>query len=93
MSNMHKIGKTATTIRIENGYTYVKYHNTDVVKFNERKIILNSGGWLTKTTKNRMNQISNVYDFGYYVYQKNYKWFIDFKGETLEFIDGITLKG
>ena len=77
MANMHKIGSTATTVRTENGYTIVRYHNTDVVKFNSDEIVLNTGGWKTNTTKARMNQTSNVYGLGYRVYQIKGTWYVD----------------
>ena len=79
MANMHKIGSTATTVRTEDGYTIVRYHNTDVVKFNSDEIVLNTGGWKTNTTKARMNQASNVYGLGYRVYQKDWEWFVEYR--------------
>ena len=63
----------------------VRYHQTDVVKFNHEKIILNSGGWNTFTTKTRMNQASNQFGLGYYVYQRDFDWYVDYNGRTLEF--------
>ncbi len=85
MANMYKIGTTATTIRTENGYTIIRYHQTDVVKFNQDEVILNTGGWWTATTKARMNQASNQFDLGFRVYQHNYKWFVDYKGDSIPF--------
>ena len=58
MSQQSRIGRTATSIYTENGFTSVRYHSTEVVKFNHEKIILNTGGWHTFTTKTRMNQAS-----------------------------------
>ena len=84
---MQTIGKTDAS-----GMHCVKYHNTDVVKFNKDRIILNSGNWHTATTKARMNQTSNQFDLKYQVYQENFAWFVDFNGETLEFNDRIILK-
>ena len=61
-------------------------------------ITLNSGGYRTATTKRRMNEVSEEYDLGFKVYQKNVDWYIDItqklRGKwqscTLDFIDGIT---
>ena len=75
----------------DNDYTKVKYHYTDVVKFNFQEIILNSGGWHTLTTKTRMNQASNQFDLGYCVSQKDFEWFVDFKDEILDFYDNMKL--
>ena len=62
-----------------------------LVKFNHEKIILNSNGWATATTKSRMNQTSNQFDLGYQVFQKDYAWYVDFNGKSHDFFDGITL--
>ncbi len=86
------IGKHATTIREEEeGYIVVRYHYTDIVKFNEREIILYSGGFETATTKRRMNQVSKTFNLGYKVYQRNWKWFVSYKGLDWPYYDGITL--
>ena len=53
-------------------------------------ITLNSGGYRTATTKRRMNEVSEEYDLGFKVYQKNFDWYIDIMQGTLKFIDGIT---
>ena len=75
MANMHEIGSHKTNIRSEEGQTIVRYHNTDVVKFNCCVIDLNTGGWDTATTKVRMNQTSNQFNLGFKVFQKDYQWF------------------
>ena len=91
MGQTQTIGKTATTVYTENGFTCVKYHWTNVVKFNAEKIILDSNAFSTVTTKARMNQTSNQFNLGYQVFQKDFAWFVDFKGETLDYYDHIEL--
>lgn len=95
-----KIGKTATkVIKGDDGYTRVLYHDTVVVAFNEYEIILNSGGWQTKTTKTRMNQASDEFGLGFSVsgsietrrYTPTAPWTVHYKGETLTFGDNMTL--
>ena len=80
-----------STVTLE-GLTSVVYHSTAVVQFDNDKIILNSGGWDTRTTKTRMNQSSNHYGLGFEVYQVNYSWYVDYKGETIPFMDMMRLK-
>ena len=93
MSRYNKVGKHKTKVLIDvDDYRTVKYHNTVVVRFNHREIILHSGGWYSATTKLRMNQTSNQFNLGFGVYQKNFKWFVDFNGETLPFEDNMTLR-
>jgi hypothetical protein len=91
MARLDKIGTVATCVYHNGDFTCVKYHYTDVVKFNWDKIILNSNGWQTQTTKTRMNQASNQFGLNFQVYQKNWDWFIDYNGQTVEFYDGIEL--
>lgn len=49
------------------------------------KLFLTAGGWWTNTTKNRMNQASNQFDLGYNVFQKDFNWFVDYRGKVFEF--------
>ena len=90
--NLNKIGKVATAVIQENFGTKVKYHNTVVVEFDIDQIILNSGGWKTLTTKNRMNQTSNEYNLGFQVFQKDFDWYVDFDGKIIPFKDGMILE-
>ena len=77
MTQTYQIGKVGTKIHTHEGVTYVTYHATDVVKFDQDMIILDTGGWFTNTTRTRMNQTSNQFDLGYHVYQKDYTWYVD----------------
>ena len=86
------IGNHKTSVVNDNSVTMVCYHNTPVVKITDDEIILNSGGWLTATTKRRMNQASLQYNLGFAVYQVNFSWYVDYKGNTIPFEDGLTLK-
>lgn len=89
MTQLNEVRGNATTIRTEhlgkNPDTIVQYHDTDVVRFNTEKIVLNNGNWLTKTTVIRMNQASNEFGLGYHVSVKKGVMYVTFKGETLQF--------
>jgi len=92
MSKYNEVGSHKTAIyQNERAMTAVRYHATEVVQFDNDKIILNSGGWRSNTTKLRMNQTSNQYGLGFSVYQRNFEWFVDFGGSTVPFVDGMTL--
>jgi len=91
MSQSQKVRGVATSVEKRDGWMVVRYHSTDVVRFNSQSIILDSGGWSTFTTKARMNQASNEFDLGYQVWQKDFVWFVSWKGEELEFEDGMEL--
>lgn len=56
----------------------VRLHNTEVVTyFPDGRIMLNTGGYETTTTKRRMNSYSSAY-----VYQKDCEWYVVHKGIT-----------
>lgn len=72
----------------EDGSIALKYHNTDVVTFAPGFVELNSGGWLTPTTKERMNRGLAMAGLGFSnVYQDKKIWYV----KDAEFFDGIRL--
>lgn len=91
MVQMQKLSTNNTTITERDDYMNVTLHSTDVVRFNEQEIILDSGGWNTFTTKARMNQCSNQFNLGYKVIQRDFKWYVEWKGDLLPFADGMKL--
>lgn len=67
----------------------VLLHETDVILFYpDDKIVLNSGGWKTKMTKDRINNYSPVS-----ISQKNGIWYVIHNGKEVIFKDGITIDG
>lgn len=80
MSRQDRVGSHKTRVFTEKGVTKVRYHETDVVSFDDEKIILNSGGWNTNTTRDRMNQASNQFDLRYGVSRRSDQLFTDFGG-------------
>jgi len=86
ISNLNRM--KATTVRTEEGVIIVRYHLTDIVKIEADRITLDTRGYFTNTTKNRMNQVSQVFELGYRVYQKKGEWYVDYKDETFQFGSG-----
>lgn len=91
MQMLHVRGVATQVFTNEEAELCVQYHSTIVVKWNDEKIVLNSGGWRTNTTKARMNQASNEFRLGYQVYQKDYEWFVAYNGEVLKFEDNMVI--
>ena len=85
MAQQHTIGTHATTVSEIDGLMTVVYHRTPVVRWDHTQIILDHGGYMTATTKTRMNQASNQFRLGYYVYQKNFEWFVHFEDREIAF--------
>lgn len=76
----------------EKGQIEIIYHQTAVVTYNFEQIILNTGGWWTRSTKTRMNQASEALGLGFRVFQKKGDWFVDYKGNIQPFDnDSITI--
>jgi hypothetical protein len=90
-----KAGKTGDNYQVINGYktrvltdeekTWVFFHDTPVVTFNDETIELNTGGWKTRSTKVRMNQASQEFKLGFRVFQKQGGWFVEYQKETKPF--------
>jgi len=65
----------------------IKLHDTDVVTFAPSgAIILNTGGWKTVTTKDRINSFSP-----YKVYSDRGTWFAHIGEKRVPFADGVTI--
>jgi hypothetical protein len=82
---LNTVGTHKTTVSQKDSVLSVVYHWTEVVKVTPKEIILDTNGWWTNTTKARMNQASNQFDLGFRVYQKNFEWFVEYKGKTIHF--------
>lgn len=90
MGQMIKVGKVATKIIKEGDTTCVKYHNTVVVKFDDKQVRLDSGGWRTVTTKLRMNQTARQFGLEFGVWQENWEWFVQLPDKSVvDFEDGM----
>lgn len=79
------IGKANTAVYIENGETVIRYHETDVLRVSEEKIVLNTGGYFTKTTKARMNEGARAFSLPLEVLQKKNLWYAVYNGKTFLF--------
>lgn len=69
----------------------IKLHATDIVVFSPDATVLNSGGWQTVTTKDRMNKFvpGRVFsDRGIWYYSASGKWNPQ---ESVAFADGLTI--
>ena len=87
------IGKTNTAIlREDDGSVTVILHETPIVKIDANHVVtLNSGGYETNVTKNRMNQVAKEFNLNFQVFQKDHQWYVSVPGGDLEFHDGMTI--
>jgi hypothetical protein len=86
-ADRRKVGNNTYAEILYDGTVAIKLHNTYVVKINPNgTYTLNSGGWQTVTTKDRINQYSPRY-----VFQKNYEWFVKIDDKVFPFEDGMVV--
>jgi hypothetical protein len=65
----------------------LKLHQTDIIEFYPEYVVLNTGGWFTHTTKERLNAYSPVF-----IHQKNSNWYIGgYEDSTSLYYDGIKI--
>ena len=82
-----KIDNNTYEIIFNNGEKAIRLHNTNIIAFKPNgDIILNSGGWNTPTTKNRISEYSP-----YHIRQKNRIWYIDVNGIEYTFKDDMRI--
>lgn len=82
-----KVGNNTYAEILHDGSVGILLHSTYVVKIHEdNTYTLNSGGWQTLTTKDRINQYSPRY-----VYQKNFEWFVKINDKSYPFVDGMVV--
>jgi hypothetical protein len=82
-----KIGNNTYAEILHDGSVGIMLHSTYVVKIHpDNTYTLNSGGWQTLTTKDRINQYNPRR-----VYQRKFEWFININGKEYPFIDGMVV--
>lgn len=86
MTKTHEIGTVHTTVCNIEGMTSVVYHATAVVRFDDTKIILDTGGYQTVTTKRRMNQAANALGLGFRVFQVRNRWEVHYQGKIYPYL-------
>jgi len=82
-----KVGNNTYAEILHDGTVAIKLHSTYVVKIHpDNTYTLNSGGWQTVTTKDRINQYSPRR-----VYQRKYQWFVNINDKEYPFMDGMVV--
>lgn len=86
-ANRRKIGNNTYAEILHDNSVGIMLHSTYVVKIHpDNTYTLQTGGWQTVTTKDRINQYSPVR-----VYQRNYEWFVKLNGKEYPFIEGMVV--
>ena len=67
---------------------------TCIAEVTDDKILLNTGGWRSVTTKSRLNALLRLANANLRIYQKDFTWYVHDSAldETIEFHDGISFE-
>jgi len=88
-SHSRNVANHTKLIRVDESTIAVQLHSTNVVTYHaDGRIVFDSGGWKTSTTKERINSFSPVC-----VSQAAGLWTIYLDGKSANFADGITWTG
>ena len=66
-------------------------HRIATFDHNVKAVKISSCGWHTPTTNSRLNAILSEVKYGCSVFQKQWNWYVSFRGQTQDFIDGMIL--
>ena len=66
-------------------------HNIATLDHSTKALKMSSCGWESVTTKSRLNAILQEVAYGASVFQKQFEWFLNFGGKTVDFFDGMIL--
>ena len=66
-------------------------HNIATLDHSTKALKMSSCGWESVTTKSRLNAILQEVRYGASVFQKQFEWFLNFRGQKVDFFDGMIL--
>ena len=66
----------------------IRLHGNPIIIIHPTHLTLNSCGYLTVTTKNRMNTFT---EDDIRIFQKNYQWYVEIDDERFPFFDGMMI--
>ena len=66
-------------------------HNIATLDHSTKALKMSSCGWESVTTKSRLNAILQEVRYGASVFQKQFEWFLNGQGRTVDFFDGMIL--
>lgn len=88
-ANRRKVGNNTYAEMLPDGSVGILLHSTYVVKIHpDNTYTLQTGGWQTLSTKDRINEFAPVR-----IYQHKYQWFVVQRGRELPFVDGMVVEG
>lgn len=85
--SVRKVSNNTWAEIIPNGDVVITLHRTQIVTIHaDNTYTLNSGGWRTSTTKNRINNFSPAQ-----LYQHKHEWYVTVEGGAINFYDNMII--
>lgn len=83
-----KLAHNTYRVSFDDGSVGVVFHRTLIIQTGrwDGTYILNSGGYRTSTTKQRLNALTPA---EVQIYQRNFDWFVSTRGGDIPFSDGM----
>ena len=91
-------GSNTTVFTTDNGLESTVYlHGNHIATYfhDTRELQIFDGGWQSVTTKSRLNALLDEFDYGSFVFQKNWQWFFarNFNpSHKVDFISGMFVR-
>ena len=85
-----------TMVRVSREVVEIFLHGNHIATYfhDDRKLQIFDGGWQSNTTKSRLNALLDEFDYGSWVFQKNWDWFLarNFNpSHKVDFTSGMTV--
>ena len=85
LKSSNKVGNNTFEVVYKDGTRAIRFHKTNVITFGTDRYTLNTGGWETNITKDRINK---HIPYGY-VYQERKEWYVNTPSGVVDYFDGI----
>lgn len=76
----------ATWLQQEDGCYQIIHHRTPIVTYYPDHMVLDNGGWYSRTTLERLNAFAPVY-----VFQRNWDWYVEAANGIFHFEPGLVV--
>ena len=85
-----------TTVITEDNISTVMLHGNHIATYyhDKKELALFDGGWQSNTTKSRLNALLDEFDYGSFIFQTNWNWFLarNFNhNHKVDFVSGMTV--
>lgn len=87
--SIRKIAYALVEVVFNDGRIFYVHHTTPTVMIDRGVATLQTGGWYTVTTRQKINQVLKLNNFDGQIYQRQYTWYLDRTGGEEPFFDGM----